>query len=173
MNTNDIKMTDLLELLVQPKPNVFTSPENPVLEWKKIWATALNELPTMWKRNEEWFYFHWGTKSVMAGTNTQVQTEFESLRRQGLVKADDTSVNEKGIYAILIHPKKKKMGLRCEFTFERYAKKNGLAMCPLLWGIGSMGDGFTYVRVRFTEVELSKDKVKLAMDLVNGKFERI
>lgn len=169
-NTAD-KMTEVMLLLIQEKPQMFAANDNPVLDWKKHWLTLIHELPTMWKRKEEWIYYNWRAKGVMAGTDAQIQDEFKSLLAQGLEVCDDTDANELKPFCILSHPKLKKKGLRCEFQFKRFAnEKNEGMLCPVLWGIGVIGDGFTYVNVKFSEVDLPKSSVKMTMDLLNGKF---
>jgi hypothetical protein len=162
--------TPLMMRLAAPKPTLFVDGDNPVATWSRTWVVVMYELPTMWKRKEEWVYFNWGAKQVMAGTDSQIQAEFQSLLRQGLKKADDSEVNGQGIYCVLPHPKKKKMGLRCEFSFERFYKEGEARLCPLLWGVGVMGDGYTYIRVRFSEVEPPKGELAVGLRLINGKF---
>ncbi len=172
-------MTDLTTMLVSPKPRIFANADHPVQAWKDCWAMFLYQVPMMWKNKEEWIYYHRASKQMSCGTDVMVQQEFESLKSQGLSLCDDTEVNDKKVYCLIPHPKKKKMALRCDLTFHRYlgeededGNAKGQGLCPLLWGIGVMGDGFTYMNVKITEVELSKDKVKIALDLINRKWTK-
>ena len=169
--------THLLSMLLDKKPRLFAPDDAPVVQWKECWNMLIYQIPTMWKLKEEWVYYHRTAKKMMCGKDAQVQQEFQSLQTQGLFPTDNTAINEKHVFAILPHPKKKKMGLRAEFEFQRFLGKEeegeevkGQGLCPILWGLGAMADGITYVHVKITEVELSKDDIKGSFDLINGKF---
>ena len=167
--------TELMSLLIEEKPTIFSPSDNALHNWKRTWMTIIYELPRMWKNKETYVYYHYASKNICAGKVEEIEQQYKVFEEKGLKRAEDEEVNEQNIYCILHHPKKKKMGLKCEFEFERYYKEdeeNPLPMCPILWGINAMGDGFTYVKVKFSEVEIPKDKAKIAMDLVNGKFEK-
>ena len=135
------------------------------------------QIPTMWKNKEEWAYYHRAMRQMACAKDAQIQAEFKCLETQGLLPTDNDEVNELGVYVVVPHPKKKKMGLRAEFEFHRFLGEEdeegnckGSGLCPILWGLGAYADGLTYVRVKITEVEIAKDQVKVAFDLINGKF---
>lgn len=161
--------THLLPLLMEKKPEVFSNGDCPVQKWKECWKMVMYQLPIVYKRGELGLTYHWGTGQMMAFTERELVDQIRVFEEAGFTKGDDDEVNAKGIYCVIDHPKKKKMGLKCEFTFVRYLK-DGNRLCPLLWGVGCMADGFTYMKVKFSEVELTKDMKKMSLDLVNGKF---
>lgn len=169
--------TDLLSVLLKPKPTLFVDSSAPVGAWKDCWDMFIYQIPAMLKNNESWFYYHRGSKQTCCGTDALIQREFLSLEAQGLKLCDDSKVNALGLYALIPHPKKKKTALRCDLTFRRYLGEVdedgdaiGQGLCPLLWGIGGMGDGLTYMNVKITEVPLPKKMIQVAYDMVNRKW---
>jgi len=168
---------ELLSLLIEEKPKMFAHPSNAVSQWRECWNMLIYQIPMMWKNKEEWFYYNRNVRGTMCAKDTQIQEEFRSLERQGLTLCDDTKVNEMNIYAIIPHPKKKKLGLRAEFKFYRYLGEEddegnckGSGLCPILWGIGAYADGLTYVKVKITEVPVPKDQVQVGLNLLNGRY---
>ena len=169
--------TDLLSLLTAKKMTLIAHGSNPVSKWKECWTSFLQEIPAMQKNGECWLYYHRGAKRAMCGTDVLLKTEFESLEAQGLTTCDNSDINAKELYCIIPHPKKKKMGLRCDLSFRRYLGTpdedgdcKGSGMCPILWGLGVMADGLTYMNVKITEVPLDKGHVKIAFNLINCKW---
>ena len=178
-NTNTTTSeTSLLKLLLEPKPMLFASSDNAVSQWKQCWDSFLFEIPIMLKNNEEWFYYHRFVRRTMAGTDKQIQEEFKNLQKQGLKPCPNTEINNKKVYGIIPHPKKKKLGLRFDLSFHRFLGEEdkdgytpGGGFDPLLWGIGVMGDGYTYMNVKFSEVELSKEQIEVSLNTINGKWK--
>lgn len=171
--------THLCELLTAKKPDLFGDQEAPVLAWRDCWAMFFHQIPQMFKNNESWFYYHRATKQTCCGTDALIAQEFASLESQGLTLCDDSKMNQMGIYVMVPHPKKKKMALRCDLSFRRYLGDErddgscaGAGLCPLLWGVGGLGDGLTYMNVKITEVPLPKDQVQAAYDVLNNKWAK-
>lgn len=169
--------THVYKLLLETKPTMFGN--GYAKEWKECWQMMMYQIPIMWKNKEEWFFYHRAMRQTACATDSQIQDEFKSFEKQGLLPTDNSEINELGVYAVVPHPKKKKMGLRAEFEFHRFLGEEdkegdckGAGLCPILWGLGVWADGLTYVKVKITEVEIPKDQVKVAFDLVNGKFSK-
>jgi len=169
--------THILTLLLEKKATLFTHPSNPVAKYKECWSMFFDQLPQMYKLGENWIYYHRQMEQMSCGKNDQIAIEFASLQYQGLTRCDDSKINEKKVFVIIPHPKKKKTGLRADLTFHRFlgeedAQGNckGAGLCPLLFGLGCYGDGFTYVNVKFSEVPLTKEMGSLTLDLINQKW---
>jgi hypothetical protein len=69
---------------------------------------------------------------------------------------DDTEANALRIYGTIKHQSRT---LRFELSFVRWlgdedenGDAEGQGLCPILYGIGFMADGYTYMRVKITEV---------------------
>jgi hypothetical protein len=174
--------TDISTLLFGHHPILIAPASAPATHWVRCWESFISEMPVMFRNKEEWFYFHRGVKRTMAGSDAQLQAEFANLKAtHGFKEVSSDSINNLNIYAVIPHPKKKKMGLRADLQFKRFLGKpeededgnditKGAGQCPLMWGLGVMADGLTYINVRFTEVPLDKDKVKIALNLMNAKW---
>ena len=138
----------------------------------------LYQIPYMYKNKENWFYYHRATQQTCCGTNEQIKKEFASLQSQGLLPCDDSKMNAKNLYVIVPHPKKKKTGLRADIKFHRFLGElnskgecPGYGLCPLLYGLGAYGDGFTYMNVQITEVPITREMCGVALEMVNGKWK--
>lgn len=168
--------TDLLGLIVQKKPHLFCGGDMPVAHWKDCWAMFYHQMPIMYRNGEEWFFYHRGAKQTSCGMDADIQRQFAIFAGVGLKPCDDSKVNAMGIYAIVPHPNgMKKVGLRADLTFHRFLGETkteedgsthaeGEGMCPFLWGIGAMGDGLTYIKVKFSTVRLNDSMKKIAFD---------
>ena len=173
-------MTELTTMLVAPKSRLYTHSDNPVAKWKYCWEMFLYQVPQMWKNKEEWYYYHRASGQTCCGMDDKVQQQFKVFKSEGITPCDDTEVNKKKVYCLVPHPKKKKMALRCDLTFHRFLGEEededgnvkGQGLCPLLWGIGGMGEGLTYMNVKITEVPVPKDQVQMMFDLINKKWAR-
>jgi hypothetical protein len=148
MTTQDNMATELITLLHQDQPVLYAHPSNSIHCWKSF----LHEVPMMWENDEEWFFYNRNVKQTMCGTDAQIQEEFQSLKRQGMSIQDDKKANDLRIYGILGY---KNTALRFELSFVRWLGKGGkgTGLCPLLYGIGFMADGLTYIRVKITQVK--------------------
>jgi len=148
--------TELRTLLVETKVHLYADARAPVSQYKNVWNSFLMEVPQMWKNKEEWLYYHRGMNRTAAGSDALIQEEFESFKKQGFSVQNDCEANELRIYGTL---KYQNRTLRYELSFVRWlgdedenGDAKGQGLCPILYGIGFLADGFTYMRVKITEV---------------------
>jgi len=163
--------THILEALGGFHPEIHAPPTHQVTQWQKFWHCIVAELPQMYKNKENWIYPHYaatkasGNPQCCAGDDKQLEKEFANLKAQGLEECDDTAANNKNFYILLSHPDRSSFLLKCEFKFKRFLGKQegdeppkGAGLCPILFGAGVLGDGFTYVNVKFSVVRKSAYK---------------
>jgi hypothetical protein len=154
--------THIIVPLMGHHPKVFGG--GLVGEWKKIWTLVQQNLPRAFTDKEEWFYIHFATGSVQMGTTREVTQEFTRFVKSGLVEQPGDTENTKGFHTLFKHPTDKSKMVRADFTFKRFAHpKKQNAMCPLLWGLGIMAEGMTYMNATFTVVD--KDEGHKAMSV--------
>lgn len=164
---------------MKTKPTIHAQGCAPVTQWKKCWDMVLSELPTMYENKETWTFYHRGMKQMSCGDDDMINQEFNHLKAQGLEECNNDKVNNLHIYVELAHPKTKK-ALRADFTFKRFLGKEredgsckGQGLCPLLWGVGVMADGLTYMNVKITEVSIPKDGILVSTERVSKAIARV
>lgn len=177
--------THIFESLLAKKPHLYCDPQETVAKWRQFWDVLLSELPQMYKNKETWVFPHRyasrqsGKAICSAGSDERLQEEFASLVAQGLEECDCAEVNAKKFYCLIDHPAVKSRLIRCDFQFKRFLGKEtdgeppkGAGLCPILWGLGVMADGLTYVNMTFTLVPKTKELVGLRVNLGENTVER-
>jgi hypothetical protein len=144
--------THIITALMGHHPKVFGG--GLTGNWKQVWMLIQQNLPRAFTDKEEWFYIHYATGSCQMGTTREVTQEFTRFLRTGLVEHPGDTENDKGFYTLFKHPTDKSKMVRADFTFRRFAHpKKQNPVCPILWGLGIMAEGMTYMNTKFTVVD--------------------
>jgi len=157
---------EILHRFVSNKACISAPAEHPLMMWKDFANCLIYELPIMYKNKENWIYIHYaetlrqGNAIVSCGTTSQLQAEFKNLEAQGLTECPSDNENKENFWFAWEHPQFKSRVIVATLTFKRFLGEEddegnckGAGLCPLLWGLGILADGLTYIHADFKIVK--------------------
>ena len=169
--------TEVLRLMNGKKPMMFGGGHMLTL-WRPTCDMLVRSLPEMFELGESYFYAHYaeskrlGKPITMSMTKSQFKATKDSFTSQGIVEMPSARENAKGIWCAFSHPKMKGQAVVARLSFNRFLGRcvvdetepkagdpSGVSynpgLCPILFGLGIMADGITYVKADFSVVPLT------------------
>ena len=168
--------THLITYLTKHKPILFCDSKAPVGMWDKFIHILMEQLPIMHRLKEDCIYPHYYATQkenrpiTSCGTAESLKPDFEKFINDGMKRIDETKLNAERPY-IILQTKNKKKGLKCSLTFTRLVGEQQPNLCPIMWALNRRADGFTYIFVKFEEIDITKDDIKMCINMLNGKFK--
>ena len=164
MNTDN----HILTVLNSHHPFLIASHDTPVSLWKECAELLCNSLPKMYARKQTWWYIHHHETIRLkrpyacAGDDEGIEKEFERLRGHGLTQCPTDVEDGKRFWCAFPHPTLKTRVVVATLTFKRFLGKEregappiGAGLCPVMYALGILADGFTHVRAEFKVVKSS------------------